>query len=230
MPSRCALKLAYMTQMRLSWPRFSSTARLVGCTQARCASSKTIMLPFGVMFGPCGPLVATRHGWPSSQALRISVLIVSERGMESPEGFSVDLVGRAVSSTRLPASVLPRVDAEANDGLFPQSLGSLQPMQAFDKHKACAVRPHQDWRLLAVGEHTVRYLLDAFGIKRSSPPDWHVNGVDREGLAFHHDAVKGSTSSDSPPWLSGLFLRRCHPYMSRSTREIVRDVGAACGG
>src|SRR5262245_51850604 len=103
-------------------------------------------------------------------------------------------------------------------------------MQAFDKHKACAVRPHQDWRLLAVGEHTVRYLLDAFGIKRSSPPDWHVDGVDREGLAFHHDAVKGSTSSDSPPWLSGLFLRRRRPYMSRSAREIVCDVRAAGGG
>jgi Putative polyhydroxyalkanoic acid system protein (PHA_gran_rgn) len=86
--------------------------------------------------------------------------------------------------------VLPRVDAEANDGLFPQGLGSLQPMQAFDKHKACAVRPHQDWRLLAVGEHTVRYLLDAFGIKRGPSPDWHVDGVDRESLAFHHDAER----------------------------------------
>ena len=126
-------------------------------------------------------------------------------------------------------SVLAGIDAEANDGPFPQCLGGLQPMQPFDKHKACAVRAHQDWRLLTVREHTVRYLLDAFGIKRSTPPDWHVDGVDREGLAFHHDAGKGSTSSDGDPLLSGLFLRRCRSYISGSAREIVCNVGTACG-
>ena len=98
-------------------------------------------------------------------------------------------------------SVLPGVDAEANDGLLPQCLGGLQPMQAFDKHKACAVRPHQNWRLLAVGEHTVRYLLDAFGIKRRPPSDWHVNGVDREGLAFHHDAERVAQVPNGYPFL-----------------------------
>src|SRR6187551_3049315 len=228
MPSRWALKLAYMTQIRLSWPRFSSTARLLRSHQARCSSSKTIMLPFGVMFGPCGPLVATRHGWPSSQAFRIRVLMVSE-SMESPQDSIAIAFGWGGWQLHS-KSVLPGVDAEANDGLLPQCLGGLQPMQAFDKHKACAVRPHQNWRLLAVGEHTVRYLLDAFGIKRSPPLDGHVNGVDREGLSFHHDTGKGSTSSDGHPLLSGLFLHRCCSYMCGNAWEIVCNVRAACGG
>src|SRR4249920_652921 len=154
--------------------------------------------------------------------------MVSE-SMESPEDSIA--IGFGWGGWQLHSkSVLPGVDAEANDGPFPQCLGGLQPMQAFDKHKARAVRPHQNWGLLAVREHAVRYLLDAFGIKRSPPPDWHVDRVDREGLAFHHDAGKGSTSSDGYPLLSGLFLRRCCSYISGSAREIVCNVRTARGG
>src|SRR5271170_2358160 len=39
------------------------------------------MLPLTEILGPAGPDVATRQGQPSSQALLISVLMVSESGM-----------------------------------------------------------------------------------------------------------------------------------------------------
>jgi hypothetical protein len=65
-------------------------------------------------------------------------------------------------------------------------------MQALDEHEACAVGPHQDWRLLAIGEHALRYFLYALWIKRGPPLDRHVDIVDREVLAFHHGTAKHS--------------------------------------
>ena len=59
--------------------------------------------------------------------------------------------------------------------------------------------------LLAVREHTVRYLLDAFGIKAYPPLDWHVDGVDHESLAFHHDAGKGARVQTVSPVVLGAF-------------------------
>lgn len=57
-----------------------------------------------------------------------------------------------------------RVHAEADDGLFAQCLGSLQAVQALDQHEARAVRAHQNWCLLAIGEHALRNLLYTFRI------------------------------------------------------------------
>src|SRR5260221_9745875 len=87
---------------------------------------------------------------------------------------------------RADRSGLPRVDAEADDGLLAQRLCSLQPMQALNQHETGAVRPHQDRRLLTVREHALRDLLDAFWVECGPPLDRHVDRVDREILAFHH--------------------------------------------
>jgi len=88
--------------------------------------------------------------------------------------------------------MLPRVDAEADDRLFAQRLGGFQPVQTFDQNEARAISTHQDGRLLAIREHALRNFLDAFWIERGPPLGGHVNSVNREILALHHDAAKPS--------------------------------------
>src|SRR6185437_11689166 len=53
------------------------------------------------MFGPSGPQVATKSGQPSSQALRIRVLRVAERGMGESFGLSIVMAGRKARSAVL---------------------------------------------------------------------------------------------------------------------------------
>lgn len=112
--------------------------------------------------------------------------------------------------------MLPCLDPEADDGLLAQSLGGFQPVQALDQHEARAVRSHQDGRLLAVREHALRNVLDAFGIERGPPLDGHVNSVNRKILALHHDAAEPSMlcgtywRRDSGP----LFLRQHPPHIA----------------
>jgi len=89
-------------------------------------------------------------------------------------------------------SMLPCIYSKANDGLLAQCLGGLQPVQALDQHEARAVRTHQDGRLLAVREHALRDFLDALWIERGPPLYRHVDGIDREVLALHHNAAKPS--------------------------------------
>jgi hypothetical protein len=84
--------------------------------------------------------------------------------------------------------MLPRVDAEADDGLLAQRLGGFQPVQSFDQNKARAIGTHKDGRLLAIREHALRDFLYAFWIKGGPPFGGHVDGVNREIFALHHDA------------------------------------------
>jgi len=86
----------------------------------------------------------------------------------------------------------PGVDAVADDGGLAQRLGGLKPVQALDQHEARAVRAHQDRRLLALREHTVRDRIDALQVERFAPCGRHVDIGDREGLAFKH-LGEGST-------------------------------------
>ena len=44
-------------------------------------------------------------------------------------------------------SVLPRIDKEADDGLFAERLGGFEAMQTLNEYEARAVRPYQDRRL-----------------------------------------------------------------------------------
>src|SRR5579862_492744 len=85
------------------------------------------------------------------------------------------------------ASVLARINEEADDGFLAKRLGGLQPMEAFDEDETCAVRPHQDWRLLAFLEHAQCDFVHALLFEGGAPFDRYVDVGDRESLALHHD-------------------------------------------
>jgi ADP-ribose pyrophosphatase YjhB (NUDIX family) len=83
-------------------------------------------------------------------------------------------------------SMLPRGHAEADDGFLAERLGCFKSVQALDQHKARAVRPHQDRRLLAVIEHAGRDLVHALLFERGASFDRHVDVGNCKGLALHH--------------------------------------------
>ena len=88
--------------------------------------------------------------------------------------------------------MLARLDAEADDRLLAERLGSFQPVQALDQNEARAIGTYKDGCLLAIREHALGDLLNAFWIEGSPPFDGHVNGVDRKIFALHHNAAKPS--------------------------------------
>ena len=88
-------------------------------------------------------------------------------------------------------SVLRRINKEADDGLFAERLGGLQPVQTLNEYEARAVRPYQNWRLQALVENTRRDLFYSFLFEGGTPLDRNVDVSDCDGLALHHDRTKG---------------------------------------
>lgn len=88
-------------------------------------------------------------------------------------------------------SVFPCGDKKADDSFFAERLGGLQSMQALNQYKARAVRSHQDRRALAVVEHAGGDFVDALLFEGGTPLRRHVDVGDGEGLALHHDRVRG---------------------------------------
>jgi hypothetical protein len=43
--------------------------------------------------------------------------------------------------------MLPRIDKEGDDSLFPKSFGGLQSVQTLHEYETRAIRPYSDWRL-----------------------------------------------------------------------------------
>jgi hypothetical protein len=82
--------------------------------------------------------------------------------------------------------VFPRVDKETDNSFFAERLGGFQPVQTFDQHKASAVRPYKDRRLLALIEDARRDFVYALLIKSGALLNRHVDVRDRDGLALHH--------------------------------------------
>ena len=64
-------------------------------------------------------------------------------------------------------SMLSRRDAESNNGLLAKRLGSFQPVQTLDQHKARSIGPHHDRGLLAFGEHARSDFVYAFFVRES---------------------------------------------------------------
>src|SRR5450759_946869 len=133
--------------------------------------------------------------------------------------------------------MLPGIDAETDDGRLAQRLGGLQPVQPFDQHEARAVRPHQDWRLLAVREHALRDLVDARLHGRRAPLGRHVDIGDREVLALHHGEASLARLCLvlRPSWQRAIMLRfgaakgRKAMYLSGESILIILFVGLVAG-
>src|SRR5208282_2860268 len=83
-------------------------------------------------------------------------------------------------------SMLPRVDAEANNGPLAKRPGRFKAMQSFDQYEALAVGSHQNWGVLAAIEHAGGNFIDTRLLERRAPFDRHINVGDCKGLTLHH--------------------------------------------
>ena len=91
------------------------------------------------------------------------------------KGGGCELKRNIRDDVRRGRSVLPRGHEEADDGFLAERLGCFKSVQALDQHKARAVRPHQDRRLLAAIEHAGRDLVHALLFERGASFDRHVD-------------------------------------------------------